>query len=478
MNSPSPLHHYSLQDSLILATKKDCPMTTSEQRWQMAAAIVDLEARRDAAGHLMVYYPPTGDGGGAYEVAGINARYNRSTARTLVGLIGQRRFEEAERLATDFVARNTDCAASWTSVPAVESYLRDCVFNRGATGGALILQRALGVDPDGKVGPDTQAAATAADPADLLARLRRAREQYERDVAHRDERSKFWTGLSARWDKAITIAERFPKIPAPAPVIESAAAPPVVAGGSDPPAAPRAIDRAADKVKGSNFPPRPDFRPLVTNRQREALFGRYEYVRVPQPGNPEAIRILGSWERDNIVEVPIPQLRKALGDKAPTSIRFHRLAADQLQSLWAEWESAGLLNRILSFGGGFAARFVRGSRSLLSNHAFGSAFDINETYNPFGQRPISNGRKGCVRDLVPIANRCGFYWGGHYQSRTDGMHFEVAILARNVTPQPSPGRVIAVAGATTDSGLAHEIAASAAQAPLVPVEASPPTAPA
>ncbi len=448
-------------------------MATPEQRRQMAAAIVDLEARRDAAGHLMVYHPPTGDGGGAYEVAGINARYNRSTARMLVGLIGQKRFEEAERLATEFIARSTDCAASWTNVPAIESYLRDCVFNRGATGGALILQRALGVDRNGQIGPETLAAAMAADPADLLARLRQAREAYEREVVHRDERSKFWAGLSARWDKAITIAERFPKTPAP--VIESAAPPPVAADGSDPPALPRKIDRAADNIKGSNFPPRPDFRPLVTNRQREALFGRYEYLRVPQRGNPEAIRILGNWERDNIVDVAVPQLRKALGDKAPISIRFHRLAAAQLQSLWAEWESAGLLNRILSFGGGFAARFVRGSRSLLSNHAFGSAFDINEAYNPFGQRPVSNGRKGCVRDLVPIANRCGFYWGGHYQSRTDGMHFEIAILDRKVTPQPSP--VLVVVSAPTDGVPADEMAASAVQVLPPPAAASPPIAP-
>ena len=452
-------------------------MTTPEQRQQMAAAIVDFEARRDAAGHLMVYHPPTGDGGGAYEIAGINARYNRLTAKILAGLIGQQRFEVAERLATDFIARNTDCAASWTDVPAVEFYLRDCVFNRGATGGARILQRALGVEVDGKVGPQTRAAATAADPADLLARLRTAREQYERDVAHRDEHSKFWNGLVARWDKAITVAERFPMTPAPAPAIEPMAALLVTAGASNTTTVSHTITvRAADTAKGSNFPPRPDFPPLVTNRQREAVFGRYAYAPAPQPGNREAIRILGSWERDNIVEVPIPQLRKALGSNAPASIRFHRLAANQLQSLWAEWESAGLLDRILSFGGGFVARFVRGSRSVLSNHAFGSAFDINEAYNPFGQRPISNGRKGCVRDLVPLANRCGFYWGGHYQSRTDGMHFEIAVLDRKITPQPSPGRVIA--SAANDHAPVPEIAASAVQTQPLPVEASPPAAPA
>jgi hypothetical protein len=451
-------------------------MTTPEQRQQMAAAIVDLEARRDAAGHLMVYHMPTGDGGGAYEVAGINARYNRSTAKTLAGLIAQQRFEEAERLATDFIARNTDCAASWTDVPAIESYLRDCVFNRGATGAALILQRALGEDTDGRVGPDTRAAAKAADPADLLARLRQARERYERDVVHRDEQSKFWKGLVARWDKAIMIAERFPMTPTPAPAIEPAVTPLLVTGVSDKTVVRRTITvRAADSVKGSNFPPRPDFPPLVTNRQRETLFGRYQYLPAPQPGNREAIRILGSWERDNIVQVAIPQLRKALGDRAPASIRFHRLAASQLQSLWREWEAAGLLNRILSFGGGFVARFVRGSRSVLSNHAFGSAFDINEAYNPFGQRPVSNGRRGCVRDLVPIANRYGFYWGGHYQSRTDGMHFEVAVLNPTVAPQPSPG--LPVADEAAETAPAAEIAAGAVQTQSLPVGASPPRAP-
>jgi hypothetical protein len=44
------------------------------------------------------------------------------------------------------------------------------------------------------------------------------------------------------------------------------------------------------------------------------------------------------------------------------------------------------------------------------------------------------GEKGCVRELVPIANEHGFYWGGHFGSvvngkmigRMDGMHFEIA----------------------------------------------------
>lgn len=449
-------------------------MTPSEQRRQMAAEIVNFEGRRDAAGHLIVYYPPTGDGGGAYEVAGINARYNRLTAKRLAGLIARQRYDDAERVANDFIARTTDCAAAWTDVPAVEFYLRDCVFSRGARGAALILQRALGVVADGKVGPVTRAAAAVVDPLELLTQLRQAREQYEREVVHRDERSKFWAGLSSRWDKAVTTAKQFSVIPAPAPVLGTSTTPPIVAINPSSLIGPDATAPATALVRSSNFPPRPAFPPLVTNRQREALFGRYDYVRAPRPGNPEAIRILGSWERDNIVEVPIPQLARALGAKAPAVIRFHRLAARQLQTLWEEWEAADLLNRIYSFDGGFVARFVRGSRSVLSNHAFGSAFDVNEAFNPFGQRPASNGRRGSVRDLVPIANRNGFYWGGHYQSRKDGMHFEVAVLQRKVVPQISLAS--AAVNSAAGSMATDQIAASAVESPSLPAATLPPAA--
>lgn len=41
------------------------------------------------------------------------------------------------------------------------------------------------------------------------------------------------------------------------------------------------------------------------------------------------------------------------------------------------------------------------------------------------------GKQGCVRELVEIATEQGFYWGGHFKSRPDGMHFEVAISPRS-----------------------------------------------
>jgi peptidoglycan hydrolase-like protein with peptidoglycan-binding domain len=483
-------------------------MSTVEQRLQMAAAIVNFEARRDSKGHLQIYNLPPGDGGGQYEVAGINERYNKETCDALVGLIKQQKFAEAEALATDFIAQDTDRASSWSDVAGLEFYFRDCVFNRGAGGAVRILQRALSVSDDGVLGPATRAALAVSqqDANRFIVMLRAAREDYERNVVGRDETSEFWKGLVNRWNNAIKVAKRFPmtsqasvgallsvpteagpSVPTPGslPAVTPAVLPAIQVGMSGPRVAawqtflrgrgfePGQIDGVfgeatrdattafqtkykleEDGVAGrqtllkaaalgfelieepagdntsSNFPPRPLFQPLVTSEQRAALFGRFTYVPTPTIRNREAIKILGTWEAENIVSIEIPQLRKALGAKGPKSMAFHRLAATQLQGLWAEWESAKLLDRILTYDGSFNPRFVRGSRTSLSNHAFGTAFDINEPYNKLGHRPALVGQKGSVRELVPIANKWGFYWGGHYHGRPDGMHFEVAFLKK------------------------------------------------
>lgn len=174
------------------------------------------------------------------------------------------------------------------------------------------------------------------------------------------------------------------------------------------------------------WPPRPAFAPLTSTSVRQKIFGAYRFVHEPVAGNAENIRILGDWEDENIVRVEIPQLRGVPGASKSGAVRFHRLAAEQLKVLWAAWEKAGLLDRVLAWDGAFVPRFVRGSRSVLSNHAFGSAFDINAAWNGLGVRPALAGRAGSVRELVPIANRHGFFWGGHFANRPDGMHFEVA----------------------------------------------------
>jgi hypothetical protein len=178
---------------------------------------------------------------------------------------------------------------------------------------------------------------------------------------------------------------------------------------------------------GPNWPPKPDFPPLVSTEERQALFGPLEFVSAPVSGNPEAIKITNGWDKTNIVMVKIPQLAGISGAPTDGKIAFHKNAKDQLVALFKAWEGAGKMPLVLSWAGSYVPRFVRGSRKVLSNHAFGTAFDINVPWNPLGAQPALKGQKGSTRELVQIANENGFYWGGHF-SRPDGMHFEVAKL--------------------------------------------------
>ena len=178
-----------------------------------------------------------------------------------------------------------------------------------------------------------------------------------------------------------------------------------------------------------NWPPRPaNLRPLTSIAARQKLFGAFKFAASPVRGNRENIQILGDWEERQIVRVEIPQLRGIAGAPQSGRVRWHRAAAPQLLALWRAWEEAGLLPLVKTWDGSFVPRFVRGSRATLSNHCFGSAFDINASFNSLGTRPALVGRAGSVRELVPLANKFGFFWGGHYGGRADGMHFEIARL--------------------------------------------------
>jgi lysozyme family protein len=99
----------------------------------------------------------------------------------------------------------TDRVMGWHPDLGVEFYLRDCCFNRGPTGAALILQNAIGAETDGRVGPATRAKAQAMTADALLDRLRVARESYE--VRTYGRREQFWKGLTNRWNAALVLAK-------------------------------------------------------------------------------------------------------------------------------------------------------------------------------------------------------------------------------------------------------------------------------
>jgi hypothetical protein len=199
-------------------------------------------------------------------------------------------------------------------------------------------------------------------------------------------------------------------VPVPQPLAATPPSTPIVVIGGTP-------------VRDLSWPPRPNFNPLPSNAARQKVFGAFDFERA----NGDNIRILGNWAQENIVTVAIPQLASVKG-AAGGNIQFHRLAAEQLRAIWAAWEAAGLLRLVLGWSGSFVPRFMRSGKQL-STHAFGCAFDINVPWNGYYKVAALVGDQGSVRELVPIANQHGFYWGGHFQyghGLSDGMHFEWA----------------------------------------------------
>jgi len=186
------------------------------------------------------------------------------------------------------------------------------------------------------------------------------------------------------------------------------------------------VEDDSDAEDGPNWPAKPEFSSL-SYMERIKLFGQFEYEAAPVTGNPEAIKIHGDWVKKNISVIDIPvldALDKHLGDDR---FSFNTRCADQIIAFFKAVDDAGLADRILTWGGSWNPRFIRGSRTSLSNHTFGTAFDINVQWNWMKTVPALKGKKGSVRELVEIGHAHGLFWGGHF-TRLDGMHFEVCKL--------------------------------------------------
>jgi hypothetical protein len=92
--------------------------------------------------------------------------------------------------------------------------------------------------------------------------------------------------------------------------------------------------------------------------------------------------------------------------------QFDKLVEDIEQGILDDW--------------GYAEREVRGG-SDLSNHASGTAIDLNATAHPLSTAPAANFSAqeiANIRSIVARTNGC-VRWGGDYTGRKDGMHFEI-----------------------------------------------------
>jgi hypothetical protein len=73
---------------------------------------------------------------------------------------------------------------------------------------------------------------------------------------------------------------------------------------------------------------------------------------------------------------------------------------------------------------GYCYRPIRNNASSLSNHASGSAIDLNATKHPLGKEDtFTKAQQKTIQELI---KKYGLVWGGNYKKRHDDMHFELA----------------------------------------------------
>ena len=98
---------------------------------------------------------------------------------------------------------------------------------------------------------------------------------------------------------------------------------------------------------------------------------------------------------------------------------------------------------------GYAYRPVRGYTSTLSNHASGTAMDLNATDHPLGvDHTFTAGETSAILKRLGLYDGC-IRWGGTYSGRKDAMHFEinkpladVETVARKLIDSPRGKRIL------------------------------------
>jgi len=168
-----------------------------------------------------------------------------------------------------------------------------------------------------------------------------------------------------------------------------------------------------------DWPSTPDYVPM-TDSERAAAFGLMRYA----PRADGTVTILDDWAAEHLVTVEIPQLRGIVGAPPSCRITFHRAGASAIVALWQAWEDAGILGDVLQFSGAWNPRMVRGSATVLSNHAYATALDINAGFNPMGHDGAAMGAPGDMRRLTAVAVALGWE-SGRYFARRDPMHLQL-----------------------------------------------------
>lgn len=123
----------------------------------MYKVLMGNEVRRDANGKIAVYYPDEEDGGGEYEVAGINQKYHPKMAAKLKRMVESGASdEEIEAEVMAYYKQDTDkgfaLVGAYTRSKGIELFIRDCTLNHGLTGTGRVIRRALSLGDSDNLG--------------------------------------------------------------------------------------------------------------------------------------------------------------------------------------------------------------------------------------------------------------------------------------------------------------------------------------
>jgi hypothetical protein len=151
---------------------------------------------------------------------------------------------------------------------------------------------------------------------------------------------------------------------------------------------------------------------------------------VTQPGNRVMLEVLGhprdSYSSD-CQPVTQPHLKTLLETRqiGPITITMIRPALDSLERVLEKLRQAEVdIHNALGTAGALCARLIRGSRTAVSNHSWGTAIDLTLGGKLDGF--ADGGTQFGLLLLAELFNEEGWYWGATY-SREDSMHFEVGV---------------------------------------------------
>lgn len=107
------------------------------------------------------------------------------------------------------------------------------------------------------------------------------------------------------------------------------------------------------------------------------------------------------------------------------SLRLRKDYAGPLLILFAQLVSQRVEKLVDPGCWSYAYRPVRGSTSGLSNHASGTAIDMNAPRHPLGKRGTYTAAQSKeIRRLISLTGGA-LRWGGDYRGRADEMHVEL-----------------------------------------------------